>query len=459
MISRGYGSIGPPVPDDPQLPAAAAAPLALSAQRSGPIRGEAATPSDKSMSHRALILGAMAQGETQVSGLLESADVLRTAAAIEAFGAGVTRTAAGSWTVRGGEWRSPAEPIDCGNAGTAARLLMGAASGFELAATFTGDESLRRRPMARVIEPLRQMGARIDGGPLLPLTIVGGALRGIDYVSPHASAQVKSAVLLAGLRASGPVEVIEPARSRDHTERMLGVFGVQVEAEQCAGGWRVRLPSDRRLRAARLAVAGDPSSAAFPLVAALLVPGSQVNLSSVLANPLRTGLFDVLRAMGADLCSTNPRERGGEPVADLTARSSSLSGVEVEAAAAPSMIDEYPILAVAAACASGTTIMHGLAELRVKESDRLAAIVAGLHRCGVNAQMQGDSLIVHGCGGPPLGGASVQTDGDHRIAMAFLVLGLAAQRPVEVDEAGMIDTSFPDFAALMRGLGAAIEPA
>jgi 3-phosphoshikimate 1-carboxyvinyltransferase len=434
-------------------------PRELRALPGGTLKGEAIAPGDKSMSHRALILGAMAGGTTQVSGLLESADVLRTAAAVEAFGASARRTSPGNWTVQGAEWRSPVAPIDCGNAGTAVRLLMGAASGFSLTATFTGDDSLRRRPMARVIDPLRRMGARFEGGPLLPVCLSGGGLTGIDFVSPQASAQVKSAVLLAGLRASGAVAVTEPARSRDHTERMLGAFGVAVRSEPTAGGWRVRLPSNRRLSAATVAVAGDPSSAAFPLVAALLLPGSEVTVRNVLDNPLRTGLLEVLRAMGADLSSSDPRELGGEPVADLTARGSRLVGIEVQSTAAPAMIDEYPILAVAAAYAAGPTVMHGLAELRIKESDRLAAIVAGLHRCGVKAETHGDSLIVHGCGGPPPGGGSVETHGDHRIAMAFMVLGLGARQPVTVDQAGMIDTSFPGFAALMRGLGAQIEAA
>ncbi len=430
---------------------------AASSRSAPPLRGEAVAPGDKSVSHRALILGAMAEGESRVEGLLESEDVLRTVKAIDSFGARVTRISAGSWAVRGCEWVSPADTIDCGNAGTAARLLMGAAAGFPLAVAFDGDHSLRRRPMARVIEPLARMGARFTGGPMLPLTISGGELQGLRFRSPHASAQVKSAVLLAGLRANGPVEVTEPLPSRDHTERMLRAFGVEVEVAEVGAGRRVRLPAARRLRAAQIAVPGDPSSAAFPLVAALLATGSEVTLRNVLVNPLRTGLFEVLKSMGADLSSSHPRMVGGEPVADITARSSELSAVEVPAALAPSMIDEFPILAVAAACASGTTVMGGLAELRVKESDRLAAIVAGLQMCGVRAETEGDSLIVHGCGGPPPGGAQVKTHGDHRIAMAFLVLGLVARDPVAVDGAEMINTSFPGFADLMRSLGARIE--
>lgn len=436
---------------------ATAKPKDLFSRAGGPLVGGLAAPGDKSISHRALILGSMADGETQVDGLLESDDVLRTVAAIRAFGAAVIQEAPGRWTVLGSKWRSPPQPIDCGNAGTAVRLLMGAAAGFPLTATFDGDHSLRRRPMARVIEPLTRMGAQLEGGPLLPVTVSGGGLQGISFESPRPSAQVKSAVLLAGLRAAGPVELFEAAPSRDHTERMLRAFGVDVDVEDVGTGRRVRLSGSRDLLGTRVDIPGDPSSAAFPLVAALINPGSAVTIMNVLANPLRTGLFEVLGSMGADLTVCNSRELGGETVSDFTARLSPLRGVEVPAALAPRMIDEYPILAVAAACASGTTVMHGLAELRVKESDRLASIVAGLQMCGVRAQADGDSLIVEGCGGPPPGGARVSTHGDHRLAMAFLVLGLAARRPVEVDKAAMIDTSFPEFVPLMRSLGATIE--
>ncbi len=336
---------------------------------------------------------------------------------------------------------------------------MGAAAGYPLTVRFTGDESLSSRPMDRVTAPLRRMGARIEGGPTLPVTVNGGGLRGICFVNETASAQVKSAILLAGLNAEGEVEVIEGRPSRDHTERMLRAFGAELEVRPDPQGVSVRLGSERRLKGAPVGVPADPSSAAFPLVAALVTRDSSLQLSNVLANPLRFGLFETLREMGAELSAEPQQSPGGEMVAELRAASSGLRGVEVPPERAPSMIDEFPILAVAAACAEGETVMRGLAELRVKESDRLAAIVAGLRACGVEADIDGDTLIVQGCGGPPPGGAQVETQGDHRIAMSFLVLGLAAQRPVVVDRADMIDTSFPGFAALMRGLGAEIEPA
>lgn len=401
----------------------------------------------------------MARGRTRVEGLLESADVLHTAAAVRALGASVRKDANG-WEVEGATWRTPDGPIDCGNAGTCVRLLMGATAGYPLTAAFTGDESLSRRPMERVAAPLRLMGARIEGGPTLPMTVGGGALWGLHFVNEAASAQVKSAVLLAGLRAEGEVEVLELRPSRDHSERMLRSFGVDVDVRPGPNGTRVRLGARRELTATDVRVPSDFSSAAFPLVAALLLEGSSVRIRSVLTNPFRWGLFDTLAEMGAAISVGERRPTGGgEEVVDIDARSSALRGVEVPADRAPSMIDEYPILAVAAACAEGTTTMRGLGELRVKESDRLTAIVTGLRACGVEAAIDGDTLVVEGCGGPPAGGARIDTHGDHRIAMAFLVLGLAAQRPVTVDRAEMIETSFPGFAALMRRLGAAIEPA
>lgn len=421
----------------------------LRAAADGALRGHVAVPGDKSISHRALILGALAEGETRIEGLSEGADVLATAAALRAFGVDMRRTGAGCWTLRGDAWCSPDAPIDCGNSGTTARLLMGAAAGFPIDATFTGDASLSARPMDRVLAPLRLMGARTNEDRL-PVTLHGGGLQGIDYQSPHASAQVKTAVLFAGLNAEGEVSVTEPAKSRDHTERLLPAFGCDAEVE----GNTVRLGTNRRLTGTDIMIPGDPSSAAFPLVAALLVPGSEVTVHGVLMSPLRTGLFDTLLEMGADLRFANRRMVGGEEVADVTARHSPLRAVEVPADRVPSMIDEYPILAMAAAGAVGRTVMHGLAELRVKESDRLAAIATGLERCGIEAATVGDSLIVHG--GMPAGGATVATQGDHRIAMSFLVLGLAAPAPVAIDRPEMIATSFPGFAALMASLGACI---
>ena len=416
---------------------------------SGPLTGGIHVPGDKSISHRALILGGLASGETSITGLLEGDDVLNTAKAVRALGAEVERIGAGEWRVRGTEWRSPAGPVDCGNSGTGARLLMGAAAGFPIEVTFTGDASLSGRPMERVLGPLRAMGATTEG-TTLPVTIRGGDLHGIGFVNEKASAQVKSAILLAGLRASGDVEVVEPAQSRDHSENMLRAFGCDVETVDGT----VRLGKRRSLTGTNVIVPGDPSSAAFAIVAALIVPGSEVTVRNVMVNPLRTGLLTTLREMGADLSFANERDEGGEKVADVTARASALHGVEVPASRAPSMIDEYPILGVAAAFATGRSVMHGLSELRVKESDRLAAIIAGLRACGVDARDEGDSLIVEGLGGPPAGGGNVQAHHDHRIAMSFLVMGLAARRPVTVDSADMIATSFPDFVSLMQSLGA-----
>jgi|tagenome__1003787_1003787.scaffolds.fasta_scaffold20986567_3 3-phosphoshikimate 1-carboxyvinyltransferase len=423
----------------------------LTGSRSEALTGDIQVPGDKSISHRALILGALASGETRISGLLEGDDVLHTANAVRAFGAEVERVRAGEWRVRGAEWRSPAGPVECGNSGTGARLLMGAAAAFPIVATFTGDASLSSRPMERVLAPLRAMGTRTEGSTL-PVTIRGGNLHGISFVNEKASAQVKSAILLAGLRASGLVEVIEPAPSRDHSENMLRAFGCDVESD----GRAVRLGARRELIGTEVVVPGDPSSAAFPIVAALLVPGSKLTIRNVMVNPLRTGLLTTLKEMGGDIRFTNQRVMGGEPIADVDVSASALTGVEVPAGRAPSMIDEYPILAVAAAFASGQTVMHGLAELRVKESNRLAAVITGLRACGVDAREEGDTLIVEGLGGAPRGGAEVRANHDHRIAMSFLVMGLAAREPVTVDSAGMIATSFPTFVSLMRSIGAHI---
>ncbi|HZF43253.1 MAG TPA: 3-phosphoshikimate 1-carboxyvinyltransferase [Sphingomonadaceae bacterium] len=425
----------------------------LRATPSPGLGGDIVVPGDKSISHRALILGGMATGETWIHGLLEGQDVLNTAAAVRAFGADVDRAANGSWRVRGARWASPARPIECGNSGTAARLLMGAAAGFDLEATFAGDESLSGRPMDRVLQPLRDMGATASGeNDRLPIALRGGGLRGLSYTNARASAQVKSAILFAGLNAAGPVEVIEPAPSRDHSERMLRAFGCDVATV----GGAVRLGAARSLTGTAIVVPGDPSSAAFPLVAALLSPRSQVTVRDVMINPSRTGLLATLAEMGADLRVENRREANGEEIADITARAGPLKGVEVPAARAPSMIDEYPVLAVAAAFAQGRTTMHGIGELRVKESDRLAAVIAGLRACGVEAWAEGDTLIVEGQGGPPPGGGDVAAHGDHRIAMSFFVLGLGARAAVTVDSAGMIATSFPGFVSLMRSIGCSI---
>jgi 3-phosphoshikimate 1-carboxyvinyltransferase len=439
----------------------------LTARRAGPLRGIVRAPGDKSISHRALILGALASGPTEIEGLLEGDDVRRTAAAMAAFGAGVERLGpseqgGGRWRVEGrGGFSEPADVVDCGNAGTGVRLVMGAAAGFDLSATFTGDASLRGRPMNRVLKPLGEMGATWIGrtGGRLPLTLKGGGLKRIAYRLPEPSAQVKSAVLLAGLHADGGAEVIEPEATRDHTERMLRGFGAEIEVREEGASRRILLAGGQRLTGTRIHVPGDPSSAAFPLVAALVTPGSEVTVQGMLLNALRIGLLDTLGEMGADISVSNVREEGGELVGDVTARHSQLEGVEVPPERAPAMIDEYPILAIAAAFASGRTVMRGIGEMRVKESDRIALSAAGLTACGVAVEEGPDSLIVVGAEGGEgrvRGGGRVTTHGDHRIAMAHLVLGLAAEEPVTVDEPGMIATSFPGFVTLMRGLGAEI---
>ena len=436
----------------------------LRARPARALRGVAAVPGDKSISHRALILGALAEGETNIEGLLEGEDVRATARALAAFGAVVERLGEGRWRVVGqGGLAEPGDIIDCGNSGTGARLMIGAAAGFDLAAAFTGDASLRGRPMRRVLLPLGQMGARFvhRSGGRLPLMVCGGALTAIRYVLPEPSAQVKSAILLAGLRAEGKTVVVEPLPSRDHTERMLATFGVRLGLEDTSEGRTVSLVGGQRLTGTTVSVPADPSSAAFPLVAALITPGSEVTVAGVLLNPLRRGLFETLREMGADLRIANRREVGGESVGDITARHSRLTGVEIPAARAPAMIDEYPILAVAAAFARGPTVMRGVGELRVKESDRIAAVAAALAACGVQTQDDPDTLTVIGAAGGNhgvRGAAAIATHGDHRIAMSALILGLAAQSPVEVDHADMIATSFPGFAELMVRLGAPLEP-
>ncbi|MEO8619244.1 MAG: 3-phosphoshikimate 1-carboxyvinyltransferase [Sphingomicrobium sp.] len=430
--------------------------MRLTAKRGGALTGLAAIPGDKSCSHRALILGALASGTTQVMGLLESDDVLATAKAVEALGAAVTRIGPGKWRIEGGPWRSPGAPVDCGNSGTAVRLLMGAVAGMEgLTATFNGDDSLSARPMNRIAAPLARMGARIDGGETLPLTIHGERLGGIDHRNVPASAQVKSAILLAGLGGSAPVRIAEPVSSRDHSEIMLAEFGADLLVELGPDGAVITLGANRQLSGSGLIIGSDPSSAAFPLVAAALVPGSDVTTPGVLVNPLRTGLFETLEAMGADISLTNERSQSGEIVGDLTMRHAPLRPCHVVASAVPAMIDEIPILAIACALADGESVIEGLAELRVKESDRLGAIVAGLAACGVVALADGDALRIFGRSNVR-GGAEIVTHGDHRIAMAFLTLGLVSAQPITVDRPGMIATSFPGYVDLMRNLGADI---
>jgi 3-phosphoshikimate 1-carboxyvinyltransferase len=418
-------------------------------------------PGDKSISHRALILGALTVGTTRISGLLEGEDVVNTASAMRALGASVERMGEGRWRVDGvgvGGFAEPSAPLDFGNSGTGCRLVIGAVGGCPITATFDGDASLRKRPMGRVLDPIERMGARtlhVADGARLPLTLQGAAdAIPIIYEPPAASAQLKSAVLLCGLAAPGETTVVEAEATRDHTERMLRHFGAEVRVEPFGQhGRRITLVGQPELVSADVVVPADPSSAAFPLVAALIVPGSEIFIEGVMTNPLRTGLFTTLREMGASIACLNPRTDGGEEVADLHVQFAGLAGVEVPAARAPTMIDEYPILAVAAAFASGTTIMRGLKELRVKESDRLSATAAMLSGNGVDVEIVGDDLVVHGRGAVA-GGGLVATHMDHRIAMSALVMGLATQKPVAVDDIGFIATSFPGFPDMMRALGA-----
>jgi len=435
--------------------------MRLKARFTGPLQGRARPPGDKSISHRALILGALAEGVTEIEGLLESEDVLCTAQAVRQLGASAERIGEQRWRVTGaGGFRQPGETIDCGNSGTAARLLLGAASGFKLSARFDGDQSLRKRPMNRVVAPLSQMGARFDTTKnRLPLIMHGGNLNGITYRSPVSSAQVKSAVLLAGLRAEGETVLIEPERSRDHTERMLGVFGAQIDSVEIDGELHPRVRPGP-LTGASIYVPGDPSSAAFPIAAALILNKSEIRIEDVLVNPLRLGFFETLLEMGAQLTYEERRDPIGEPIADMVARPSKLNGASPPAKRAPAMIDEFPILAVVAAFAQGETRIVGAAELRVKESDRIALMVEGLRACGVDAEELPDGLVVRGNGPKGVrGGAQIRTQGDHRVAMSFLVLGLASKEPVTVDDAEMIATSFPDFVGCMQGLGADIREA
>jgi 3-phosphoshikimate 1-carboxyvinyltransferase len=420
-------------------------------------------PGDKSISHRALILGALATGTTRIPGLLQAEDVAATAKAVAALGAEMVRSN-GEISVQGqgvGGLRAPSAALDFGNSGTGSRLMLGVVAGHNMQVEFTGDESLRRRPMGRVLAPLAAMGLEADtydDNATLPLVVRGtGDLLPIVYDLPVPSAQVKSAVLLAGLHAPGRTTVVEPAVARDHTERMLGYFGAELYAEDRGAGARaVTVCGDAELHGATITVPGDPSSAAFMIAAALIVPGSDLVIEDVLLNPTRSGFIETLLEMGADIEVLDRRDQGGEPVGDLRVRSSVLKGVRVPPGRAPSMIDEYPILACVAAFAEGETEMEGLAELKVKESDRLAATAAGLEACGVSARVDGDTLTVEGRE-EVKGGGIVATLMDHRIAMAFLTLGLGTRKPVTVDDTSMIRTSFPDFVPLMTKLGAKLS--
>jgi 3-phosphoshikimate 1-carboxyvinyltransferase len=436
-----------------------ATPLSLTA--AGALRGTVTVPGDKSISHRSLMLGALAVGETVITGLLEGEDVLATAAAMRAMGADITRGDDGVWRVHGvgvGGLLQPQVALDMGNSGTSTRLLMGLIASHPITATFVGDASLSRRPMGRVIDPLALMGASFTASPggRLPLTMVGlcpaVALR---YTLPVASAQVKSAVLLAGLNTPGDTVVIEPIATRDHSERMLAGFGAKLTVEAAPEGRIITLSGEADLRPQTITVPGDPSSAAFPMVAALIVPGSDVTIANVGMNPTRAGLVKVLQAMGGDITVENPRDVGGEPVADLRVRHSALTGIDLPGDDAASMIDEYPVLFVAAACAEGTSTFTGLDELRVKESDRIAVMAAGLGACGVPCTELPDGLTITGTGGDPVpGAATIAAHLDHRIAMSFAVLGLNARETVTIDDSRPIATSFPSFVAMMQTLGA-----
>ena len=430
------------------------------------LKGLALVPGDKSISHRALMFGALASGETTVTGILEGEDVFRTADALRTMGVSIALPNSKNdvWRIEGmgrDSLHTPKFALDLGNSGTSARLLMGLVAGYPISASFTGDDSLRRRPMERVIKPLKQMGAKFEMSveDRLPLRITGSSsLRPIHYLMPVASAQVKSSILLAGLHANGKTTVVEPQPTRDHTERMLEFFGAKVFSEtQSDGSNSVTLEGGQVLTGRNVVVPSDPSSAAFLTVAALITEDSDIFIPNVLMNPLRTGIYDTLIEMGANIVFENASDKHGEPVADIRVKSSVLKGVRVPPKRVPSMIDEFPILSVAAAFADGDTVMTDLSELRVKESDRLAAIAKGLEATGVKAEMGKDSLIVHGSGHSVEGGCTIETGFDHRIAMSFLIMGLSSRSPVAVDDAKTIATSFPDFAALMNRLGAKID--
>lgn len=439
-------------------------PIPMTSRKGGPLIGQADVPGDKSISHRSLILGAMAVGETRITGLLEGQDVLDTGRAMAAFGAEVVNHGGGDWSVHGvgvGGFAEPDGVIDCGNSGTGVRLIMGAAATSPITVTYTGDASLNSRPMARVTDPLALFGTQAVGreGGRLPMTIVGAREPvPVRYVVPVPSAQVKSAVLLAGLNAPGETVVIEQEATRDHTERMLVGFGADLNVEDTDEGRVITLKGQPELQPQTIVVPRDPSSAAFPVCAALLSEGSDVLVPNIGLNPTRAGLFYTLQEMGADLTFENMREEGGEPVADLRAKfSPNMKGIEVPPARAASMIDEYPVLSVVAAFAEGQTVMRGVKELRVKESDRIDAMAQGLRAAGVEVDEGEDWWIVTGRGfGHVPGGVTVESRLDHRIAMSFLVMGLATEEPMTVDDGGPIATSFPIFEGLMTGLGAGI---
>ena len=437
---------------------------ALISHPASALTGDIPVPGDKSISHRALMLAALAVGESRISGLLEGEDVLRTRDALRALGVTIGQVPNGDWAVHGvgiGGFHEPSSPLDMGNSGTSARLMMGLLATTPLTAVFHGDCSLSARPMGRVIEPLSQFGAVFQSrqGTRLPIALTGAeAPLPVTCRTRVPSAQVKSAILLAGLNAPGRTTVEEETATRDHTERMLDLFGAEIETDQENGILRITLTGQPELSPASISVPGDPSSAAFPIVAALLTQGSDITVRNVCINPLRIGLFQVLRKMGADIIFENERLQSGEPVADISVRTGSLSAIEPDPAIAACMIDEFPILFVAAACAKGRSVFHGLKELRVKESDRLHVMAEGLKANGVAVEEFEDGIAIEGCSGPPPGGGKVQTHLDHRIAMSFLMLGLAAENPIVIDNERHIATSFPGFAGLMNGLGAKIGP-
>lgn len=443
---------------------AAAKPSPLTARKTGALKGTVTAPGDKSVSHRSLILGALTVGETRISGLLEAEDVLNTAEVMRKLGADVVRVGDGEWRVHGvgvGGFREPQDVLDFGNSGTGVRLTMGAVATTPITTIFTGDASLKSRPMRRVLDPLGLFGAVADAreGGLLPVTLKGARTPfPIEHRLQVASAQVKSALLLAALNVPGRTTVIERAATRDHTERMVKAFGGRIAVDPLSdGATAIHITGETELKPTAIAVPSDPSSAAFPLVAALIVPGSEIVIKSVMLNPRRIGLIETLKEMGADIMITNARDNGGESIGDLIVRHSALCGIDVPPERAPTMIDEYPVLAVAAAFADGKTTMRGLEELRVKESDRLAAVAAGLKANGVTVEESPDGMIVEGRGADGVkGGGDVLTHMDHRIAMSFLVMGLASRNRVRVDDGSMIATSFPNFQPLMNGLGAAI---